>query len=292
MTAWIEDALTFDCQGAKLLGVLARPAETNAQLGMVIVVGGPQYRAGAHRSFAKLARGLAGEGVAALRFDYRGQGDSEGEHPGFEGIDADIRAAIDALLFAQPELTGVLLWGLCDAASAIALYAEQDKRVSGVVLVNPWVRTEATAARANLRHYYGRRLTSADFWGKVGRGAFKPASAISGLVGEVKRAFFKPEPVATQDQGLSARMARALGGFARPVLCILSGEDLTAREFADQASSSPAWQALMVREDFALQELPEADHTFSSSPQLSRCIAVTVAWMQSLKDAADESVKI
>ena len=39
---------------------------------MVIVVGGPQYRAGSHRQFTLLARHIAAAGYPVLRFDARG----------------------------------------------------------------------------------------------------------------------------------------------------------------------------------------------------------------------------
>ena len=63
-----EEAFFFDCDGDALLGVLARPAEPSA-VGVVIVVGGPQYRVGSHRHFVLLARRLATAGHPTLRFD-------------------------------------------------------------------------------------------------------------------------------------------------------------------------------------------------------------------------------
>jgi alpha/beta superfamily hydrolase len=45
---------------------------------VLVIVGGPQYRAGSHRQFTLLARSLAEQGFAVLRFDYRGMGDSTG----------------------------------------------------------------------------------------------------------------------------------------------------------------------------------------------------------------------
>ncbi|MEO6566032.1 MAG: alpha/beta fold hydrolase, partial [Casimicrobiaceae bacterium] len=81
----------------------------------MIVVGGPQYRVGSHRQFALLARALARVGIPALRFDYRGMGDSEGDRRSFDEIDADIAAAIDTLC-REAHLARVVLWGLCDGA--------------------------------------------------------------------------------------------------------------------------------------------------------------------------------
>ncbi len=105
-----EQAVRFACQGEELVGILGRPAAPRA-LGVVIVVGGPQYRTGSHRQFTLLARHLLQEGFAVLRFDCRGMGDSGGEFPGFEHISADIAAAVDTLCEHIPAVRRVVLWG-------------------------------------------------------------------------------------------------------------------------------------------------------------------------------------
>src|SRR6185295_10565264 len=99
-------------------------------------------------------------------------GDSSGESRDFEQVSPDLRAAVDAFFDMVPELQDVVIWGLCDAASAASFYAHEDSRVSGVVLLNPWVRTPAGEARAYFRHYYLQRLSSAALWRKLLRGEF------------------------------------------------------------------------------------------------------------------------
>src|SRR5438067_4350076 len=163
-----EEALVFDCGDDSLVGVLAVPAAA-ASRGVLIVVGGPQYRAGSHRQFTLLARDLAANGIASLRFDYRGMGDSSGEARTFESVHEDIGCAIERLLAGAPAIKEVVIWGLCDAASAALFYAHRDRRVTGVVLVNPWVRTQQGIAQAHLRHYYGARLRDIGFWRKLVR---------------------------------------------------------------------------------------------------------------------------
>src|SRR5712692_9618697 len=133
-----EIALIFDCEGESLVGILSG-AGPLAGRGVLIVVGGPQYRVGSHRQFTLLARHLAERGVPALRFDYRGMGDSGGEFRTFERVGADIRWAVDRFFASVPGLKEVVIWGLCDAASAALFYAHQDERVSGLILLNPWV---------------------------------------------------------------------------------------------------------------------------------------------------------
>ena len=107
-----EEAISFACGGDTLVGIVST-SSAPSNLGVVIIVGGPQYRVGSHRQFVSLARTLAAAGFPALRFDYRGMGDSGGDRRSFEDIEDDIRAAIDTLLASQPGLASVALWGLC-----------------------------------------------------------------------------------------------------------------------------------------------------------------------------------
>jgi len=67
----------------------------------------------------------------------------------------------------MPTLEGVVIWGLCDAASAALFYAHQDPRVTGLVLLNPWVRTQAGEAKVYLKRYYVQRLLDRAFWKKI-----------------------------------------------------------------------------------------------------------------------------
>ena len=55
-----ERVLLLECEGDRLLGIVSEAApDKDAPIGVVIVVGGPQYRAGSHRQFVQLARELA-----------------------------------------------------------------------------------------------------------------------------------------------------------------------------------------------------------------------------------------
>ena len=281
-----ERALVFDCEGESLVGILSG-AGLPAVRGVLIVVGGPQYRVGSHRQFALLARHLAEHGVPTLRFDYRGMGDSDGEVRTFEGVGADIRCAIDRFFDNVPGLKDVVIWGLCDAASAALFYAHQDARVSGVVLLNPWVRTGQGLARVHLRHYYMRRLFQASLWEKVARGEFNIRGAaaalgrmVSDAMGRVPSSDNITESPASESP-LPDRMEHALRGFRGRVLLILSGNDLTAQEFKDVVAASSRWQRLLSGDRFTRYDLPEANHTFARREWRDRVARWTEAWVKS-----------
>jgi hypothetical protein len=53
-----ERVLMLRCEADTMLGILHEPVAPSAPVGVLIVVGGPQYRAGSHRQFVLLARAL------------------------------------------------------------------------------------------------------------------------------------------------------------------------------------------------------------------------------------------
>ncbi len=274
-----EQPVIFDCQGCRLVGVLSRPAQP-AKVGVLILVGGPQTRIGSHRQFALLARALATAGIAALRFDFRGMGDSEGEQRDFAQRDDDIAAATDAFFGACPGLQKLTLWGLCDAASAALLYWQRrrDSRLAGLALLNPWVRSDASLDQVLVRHYYRDRLFQPDFWRKLLSGGIPLRRTLGEAFSRWRRTRAAESAPAPQPDDFRRGMATALGSFPGSVLVILSGADLTAREFADWAANM-RWRE---RDELHWQELADADHTFSSAEWRFRVEALTCAWTQTL----------
>ena len=293
-----EQALVFECEGEHLLAVLTRgvPAASAAlaDVGVVIIVGGPQYRAGSHRQYVQLARSLAGGGVTTLRFDTRGMGDSSGAQRTLEAIEADVGAAVDALQAASPEVRRVVLWGLCGGASAALLYwrMTQDARIRGMVLVNPWVRSEETLARTHLKHYYLKRLAQREFWAKLFSGRVT-GKAVGDLMHNVRLArrsgaglgSSPGEGAARQahsdtGQPLQARMAQAWKLHPGPKLVVLSGNDYTAKEFLETVESDGLWKANLAQVNVTRFDVEGADHTFSD-PLAQRAVeARTLAWLQ------------
>lgn len=309
----VQRAVGFACQGAWLQGIITLPATETAAgnaappnggtRGVLVVVGGPQYRVGSHRQFRLLADQLAAGGTPVLRFDYRGMGDSDGDVRDFGAVDDDLRAAINHFFHEVPTLGEVVIWGLCDGASAALFYAHRDARVRGLVLLNPWVRTEGGEARAYLKHYYLSRLRSPELWRKVLGGGFDFRAAATSLASKLVTAArgsattsdvpIKPvhesgsrspsaAPVMPADsRPLPQRMQEGLERFRGKVLLILSGNDLTAREFCDLAAGSAAWQKLLRAPRIEQRNLAAANHTFSRQDWRGQVGAWTAEWMAS-----------
>ena len=285
---YTEQPVLMHCAGEPLVGMVTQPAEP-CTLGLVVVVGGPQYRVGSHRQFVLLARRLAQAGFAVMRFDYRGMGDSGGEARGFESVDEDIATAVAALQQACPAVTRVVLWGLCDGASAALLYAgrQADERIAGLCLLNPWVRSDATLARTRLKHYYRGRLRQHDFWARLWQGRFDWRQSWHSLVHSVRAWASAKGRMGKAGQGASfqSQMATSLGRFKGQVLLILSLNDTTAQEFSDCVAADPAWQGLMQRPGLTRLELADADHTFSSAQWRGVTEQAVLQWMVALQAA-------
>jgi uncharacterized protein len=272
-----EEAITFRCAADRLVAIVHHVSDPRVRTGILIVVGGPQFRVGSHRQFTLMARALAAASVPVMRFDYRGMGDSDGEMRSFESIREDLLAAIDAFMRSVPSLTGVVLWGLCDAASAILMDGTQDPRACGLILANPWVRTQAGEAKTQLRHYYLGRLLQGTFWSGLASGRINLFRALLDFARTVATARSR------QGHAVSTsfidRMQAGLERFEKPILLLISGRDLTAQEFTDHCAASPAWQSLLHRSNVRIERFAEADHTFSQRDALDLAVARTLAWL-------------
>lgn len=247
------------------------------RIGVVFVSGGQQIRSGSHRQFLALARRFAAEGYACLRFDLPGLGDSEGQIQFFDDNAPAVRAAVDALLQRAPLIEQVVLWGLCDGATAAALYACGDARVGGLILVNPWVRTEQGQARVLVSTYYLNRLASPAFWRKLLRGQV----AIIRSVAEWLRNWH----TAHRDQGatvqnIATRVKQALESFAGPVQIVIAEQDLTGQEFLLLA------QGLEGKALLKVDSVEGADHTFSMRRWHAQLESLSLTALAGLRDTA------
>jgi exosortase A-associated hydrolase 1 len=284
----VETPLVFALGADTLVGMLAAPEGLASDTALLVVVGGPQVRAGSHRHFVQLARHLAAHGHAVLRFDVRGMGDSSGTSAGFEQLHEDIGSAVDELLRRRPEVRRVVLWGLCDGASAALLYLQQtrDPRVGGLVLLNPWVRSPETLARATLRHYYVHRVMQAGFWRKLFGGSVGRA-AVRGWWQNFQTARQRVRRARSgEGQPFTVGMAEGWRGFQGPILLVLSGDDVTAHEFADHAGSDSHWRGALARPQLRRVDLPGADHTFSNPETGPRVLKLTLDWLRDVSGGA------
>ena len=276
-----EEPVFFECAGERLLGILHHPSGSALEVGLVLVVGGPQYRVGSHRQFVLLARTLAAQGIPVFRFDYRGMGDSTGAQREFDDIEEDTRRAVDVFMNMMPRMRGVVLWGLCDAASANACYANLDGRVFGQIAVNPWVRTEESEARTFIRHYYPKRAMSGSFWRQMASMQYDVISAMRDFLSKLGSSVgLRSAMRDTNATPLPERMRDAQITFSGPALIVVSGRDLTAKEYLDSVDASREWRDWLNSATTELRVLEDADHTFSRANWRDQLAAWSAAWIK------------
>lgn len=258
----LEVPVVFDCAGEQLIGIAAAPGNPSS-VGLLIVVGGPQYRVGSHRQFVHLARFLATEGFPSFRFDFRGMGDSSGLARSFEDVEADIHAAARAFRDIQPGVKRLVVFGLCDGGSAALMAAANIENLAGLIIANPWVRQGDSLNQAVVRHYYRQRLFSAEFWKKLSSGKLPIAAAAAEFFRRVSKVL--SGAAGGDDEVAEDFVDRMRRGWQLPTrrLLLMSGQDLTAREFDDLRSRDARWRDPQASSRSVEVALPGADHTFS-----------------------------
>lgn len=277
-----EQALVFKCADDELLGILALP-EAPKTIGVLIVVGGPQYRVGSHRQFLQLARRLGQAGYPVMRFDSRGMGDSSGALRDFEAVNDDIASAINVFQRQCPKVDSFVILGLCDGASASLLYWDslKDARLGGLVLLNPWVRSETTQARVQLKHYYGQRLLEGEFWRKLFAGRINFGRALGGFTKSWQSARqCRDQPAIENGRSFQQKMAQGLATFNGPILVMLSENDYTAKEFLEVARTDPVLSDALAKSTVTQTFVAAADHTFSSAESQQNAEQITLHWLE------------
>lgn len=279
----LETTMTFGPQD-DLLGTVTFPASGTASIppfGVLLFNAGVIHRVGAHRVNVKLARALAADGIAALRFDLHGMGDSvraDGCLSYKEQVVADLRAAMDLL----QNTTGTrhfALVGFCSGAMPSYWTALADSRVSAIVLYDALY---FATARSVLR-YAGVRLMRHGFgpkaWAVWSRVAVRGAAGVVGKIGRVfaRRGQTDPFEAKSADSDADARIdRRALGqsllALARGgtgVMVFSAGTDFSAVNYADQ-----------LRETLGLQHIAHDRLLFTHLHDIDHAVTTRVAQQQ------------
>ena len=250
------DAGSVNPAGATASGVpalspllLEVPPGASERCGVLFVVGGPQYRVGAHRQFVRWSRHFNAAGHATCRFDRAGTGDAPGARAGLLDCGAELRARLEQAV----AISGVRRWvvfGLCDGASLgllhLAAHPEVSGRVAGVVTgvvagvvaLNPWLPVSALQqSQALVSEYYGRQLFSAAFWRRLLRGEVKVLAAL--------REWWGHRRLARSQSTTPAVAAGVTTGVTTGVTSsvttgVTKTADATAAEPADATAAEPA----------------------------------------------------
>lgn len=159
-----ETALQLGEQ-ADLVGVLTMPDVPAGQAPRTVVLllnAGLLHRVGPHRLYVELARRLAGEGVATLRVDLAGIGDSGPRRDRLRGREAVVQEAGDAITeaLAHTGAREVVVGGLCAGADHAYHVALADERVTGLL----WIDGFPFRTRGWYLRHYSKRMLRRQSW--------------------------------------------------------------------------------------------------------------------------------
>lgn len=164
--AAIKKSVSFSSHGKKLVGTLYLPEQhkEGGKLPGVVVTGA--WTTVKEQMPSTYAKQLANRGYAALVFDFRGWGESEGEIKYLEDPvrkTEDIHAAVNFLI-TRPEVDTARVGGLgiCASAGYMSDVAASNKHIRSLALVAPWL--------------HDARIVDAVYGGKEGVGKLVAAS--------------------------------------------------------------------------------------------------------------------
>lgn len=153
-TLYVEQSFAFGADRG-LVGTLTLPSHSDASgapQGLLLFNAGVLPRTGPHRMNVKLARRVAAFGIATLRFDLHGHGDSaraSGRLGYYEQVDSDLREAMDELAERSGARQFAIL-GFCSGAYPALRAALADTRINAVLLYDGFAYP---TLRATLRRY-------------------------------------------------------------------------------------------------------------------------------------------
>jgi pimeloyl-ACP methyl ester carboxylesterase len=186
-----ERAVSFASGTNRLSGVVHEPTSYAGDVAVLFVHSGARGRLGSTFQYPVAARALAARGIASMRWDPHGMGDSEGVIEDTKML--DFFGAIQAGCFVSDTLAAIdeidrrlapkklVLWGLCGGGITALLSAPRAKRrVDGLVLLSTPVLMDSAAqspletisaehAASHLWTLYAKKLLSLEAYKRLFR---------------------------------------------------------------------------------------------------------------------------
>jgi pimeloyl-ACP methyl ester carboxylesterase len=286
--AFNERAVHFG-RAASLVGILSRPpSEMPIRRPAVVLLNtGIVHRIGHHRMYVTIARELSALGHLVFRFDFSGIGDSAPRGGTLNPVDAhqaDVSEALDWLT-ASCDVNEAILIGLCAGAEIALRYGHSDKRVTGLVLLDPTIPPTARF----YAYYTGRRLMELHSWWSFVRGR--------GLIWEalIERARSAFGSATSQSAGADGEKIRSeleqlywkSLGRKLNVLVVVTGGALEGR-YREQLFD--AFPHIPLKGWVSLEYYRDADHTFTSPEVRAALQALILGWIKTLPVPATQDL--
>lgn len=256
----LRESLTLSNNGEKIFAILHRPLNLERVPAVVICPGFAGNKCGKFRMFVTLAQELAKSGIAVLRFDYRGAGDSEGEFKDItlEGKISDTLKCLDFLSNdpqMDPSRIGILGRSL---GGAIAILAA--RRFSLVKSLALWAP-----------------VFKSDPWRELWE-SFKSNQKLD----QAKQEMLSKLPANIPNleflsQFFKLDLQKELDGLKKVPLLHVHGEQDQVVKIQHAKDFENARLGL---DNTRFIQLPKSDHDFSDAQELTKAIRETCVWFQ------------
>jgi uncharacterized protein len=252
----MEEPVVFKVNGQQVVGMLHLPDARKERVpGVVFFHGITGTKVEPHRIFVKTARALAAAGIAALRFDFRGSGDSAGEFSCMT-VTGEVKDARAALAFLRkrkeiaPARIGIV--GLSMGGAVAAEILGEDPAIRCAVLWSPVAKFERL-----IRMHMP----------PTGRRQLKQMGVVDDRGNAVGKSFF--------DDSLRHQPLKAIARTRAAVLLIHGSEDQ-----AVPVRASREYEAALRKAGRAVVRhvVKGADHTYNSLAWETEVIALTLGW--------------
>ena len=274
----MEEIVSFESHGAMLRGILGRP-ETPRGIAAILIHGWSGYRIGPQRLLVHAGRLLNHRGVATLRFDLRGRGESDGEIDAacLDGMIDDARAALEFLIGrTSPDRVAAI--GICSGGNVAIGAATLDPRVDRLALWStlPFIPQKRAAdqmrRKAGYSVEYFRKLFRRETWRKLLRGAIN--------FGMIRRVLFGKGDLKKNDEGRNPKdssrdIMAAFAQYRGEALFAYGGNDPEAPGAREVYESF--CRARGIPSEFVIVE--GANHNFYSERWRQELLESTANWL-------------
>jgi len=279
-SGWCEAPVVFG-RDAGIFGVLCTPSGKRVSRALLFLNHGSNHHIGWARSYVRLARRFAPQGIASLRIDVAGLGDSPApagvpeNQVYYSGSQPDVSAAINWL--ERAGYTHITVVGHCSGAHLAFYTAAIEPRIKDLVLVNlarfywhPGDSLDIHMRRGfQPNDWYSGEERETSFWRRVLHGQINYRAAAAGML---QRMFARIElstrdllssllPVSEESERVRQRF-RDLARRGTRVALVYSAEDSGLDEIAAHAGVRA--RKLRRLPGFSLHIIDDADHNLTA----------------------------
>ncbi len=306
-----ERHVTFLVGQDAIQAILTLPAGTTPRQGVIFTHGWSGNRCGPAAIITSLARHLAQQGCASLRFDFRGRGESAGN-----GLAATLTTMADDLVEACRQftvLTGMrnhILLGLCSGGNVAIGTLNRLPSAKAIVMLSVYPFSDGDAFGRDARrtlHFlkvYWLKATRKETWMRLCRGDVNLKQVAKVILNPLlhRQANRRREGQAAADTAKNAapetpRTAKAAQNESRlqagkepprqflanlrpelPGLLVYGAADPDAKAAIDYYGKYIAEKNLPIR----IEQIPGANHNFSSRNWFRQVAEMTVSFLEQL----------